>query len=66
MNEGRFSPSPLTLTLSPEGEGTVRALFTVILYQDYFLRAYFRESSATAKMMMPPLMMYCQYGFTPM
>lgn len=26
----------------------------------YFLRAYFSESSATAKMMMPPLMMYCQ------
>ncbi len=33
---------------------------------DYFLRAYLSESRATAKMMMPPLMMYCQYGFTPM
>ncbi len=26
----------------------------------YFLREYFSESSATAKIMMPPLMMYCQ------
>lgn len=26
----------------------------------YFLREYFSESSATAKIMMPPLIMYCQ------
>jgi len=26
----------------------------------YFFLAYFKESSATAKMMMLPLMMYCQ------
>ena len=29
-------------------------------------RAFFIESIATASTMMPPLMMYCQYGFTPM
>ncbi|POG31523.1 hypothetical protein AN195_04225 [Salmonella enterica subsp. enterica serovar Enteritidis] len=47
-------------------------IFTVINYgltyiglDNYFLRAYFSESSATAKMIMPPLIMYCQYGFTP-
>ena len=31
----------------------------------HFLRAYFSESSATAKIIIAPLMMYCQYGFTP-
>ncbi len=34
--------------------------------QSYFLRAYFSESSATAKMIIAPLIMYCQYGLTPM
>ena len=32
----------------------------------YLRRAFFIESIATASTMMPPLMMYCQYGFTPM
>ena len=31
----------------------------------YLRRAFFIESIATASTMMPPLMMYCQYGFTP-
>ena len=33
--------------------------------ETYFFRAYFSESNATAKIIIAPLMMYCQYGFTP-
>ena len=36
------------------------------MLEDHFFRAVFIESIATASTMMPPLMMYCQYGFTPM
>ena len=37
----------------------------LINIERYFLRAYFSESSATAKIIMAPLIIYCQYGFTP-
>jgi hypothetical protein len=36
-----------------------------VLQEIYFFLAYFNESNATAKMMMLPLMMYCQYGLMP-
>ncbi len=58
--------SPLSLLCNKNKKGRVAAALMVDLVLCYFLRAYFSESSATAKMMMPPLMMYCQYGFTPM
>ena len=66
----KYRPSPASLTailnVQKNNEGRVAAALMVDLVLCYFLRAYFSESSATAKMMMPPLMMYCQYGFTPM
>ena len=34
--------------------------------ESYFLSAYFIESKATAKIIMPPLIMNCQYGLMPM